>query len=139
MAAAHWDQIQAELGVDVERDALAHLGQYIVAHNYPQHPLHLPLAFTSLIEIRDEPAKVRQTLETLLGAWQGAIERMADETGKPSPLNIRRDEDGIWYVELPFFNGVAWTFTDRFIITSWSPLALREYLGKIGDSIGRRE
>lgn len=138
-AAKLWAKIQADLGIDVERDALAHLGEYIVVHNYPRHPLHLPLAFTSLIEIRDEPAKVRQTLERLLGAWQQAVEKADDETGNPSPLQIRHDDDGVWYLEFPLFKGVAWTFTDRFIVTSWSPIALREYLDKIGDKIGQRQ
>ena len=138
-AAEIWAQIQAKLKIDAQRDALDHLGEHIVAHNYPQNPWHLPLAFTSLIEIRDEPAKVRRTLETLLGAWQAAIDKAVDERGTPSPLNIRRDDDGIWYVEFWIFKTVAWTFTDHFIVTSWSPAALREYLDKIGDKIGQRE
>ena len=34
--------------------------------------------------------------------------------------------------------GPAWTVTDRFIILSWSPLALREYLAKVPDEVKRR-
>ena len=138
LAAKTWAEIQANLGIDAQRDALDHLGEHIVAHNYPPHPFHLPLAFTSLIEIRDEPRMVRQTLEKLLSAWQEAIEKASDETGKPCPIEIRHDDDGVWYIEFPFFNGVAWTFTDRFIVTSWSPIALRDYLDKMGDKIGTR-
>jgi hypothetical protein len=33
--------------------------------------------------------------------------------------------------------GRAWTVTDRFIITSWSPAALRSYLEQIGDRVGK--
>ncbi len=33
--------------------------------------------------------------------------------------------------------GPAWTVTDRFIITSWSPTALRSYLAKAGDKVGQ--
>ncbi len=138
LAVEIWAKIQADLGIDAQRDALDHLGEHIVAHNYPPHPFHLPLAFTSLIEIREKPQKVRQTLEKLLAAWQEAIDNAADETGKPCPVEIRHDADGVWYIEFPFFNGVAWAFTDRFIVTSWSPIALRDYLDKIGDKIGTR-
>jgi hypothetical protein len=138
MAAAAWAKIQADLGIDAERDALDHLGNTIVAHNYPPHPFNLPLAFTSLIEIREEPAKVKQTLEKMLEAWQAALDRHAEETCKELPLRLIRDDDGVWHVEFMFVHGVAWTFTDRFIVTSWSPIALREYLAKIGDKIGKR-
>jgi hypothetical protein len=138
-AADVWAKIQAELKVDAQRDALDHLGEYIVAHNYPPHPFHLPLAFTSLIEIREEPQKVRETLEKLLGAWQEAIDEASAERGTTSPIQICHDEDGIWHVQFLFIHGVAWTFTDRFIVTSWSPIKLREYLELIGDKIGKRE
>jgi hypothetical protein len=32
--------------------------------------------------------------------------------------------------------GVAWTVTDRYIVTSWSPRALREYLEIAGEAAG---
>lgn len=138
-AATVWRKIQDDLGIDVERDALNRLGRTIVAHNYPTHPFNLPLAFTSLIEIGSEPAKVRQTLERMLEAWQAALDRHADETGRELPLRLIRDKDGVWHVEFMYVHGVAWTFTDQFIVTSWSPIALRDYLTKVGDRIGKRE
>ena len=138
-AAELWAQIQARLGINAERDALAHLGDHIVLHNYPPHPLRLPLAFTSLIEIRDEPAQVRGTLEALCKAWQEGLEKAAEQTGSPNPTQLQRDRDGIWYIQFGPVASLAWTFTDRFIVTSWSPAALREYLDKAGPRIGRRD
>ena len=138
-ASEAWQKIQNELGVDVDRDALSLLGRTIVAHNYPPHPFNLPLAFTSLIEIQREPAKVRQTLEKMLEAWQAALDRHADETGRELPSRLIRDPDGVWHIEFMYVHGVAWTFTDRFIVTSWSPIALRDYLAKMGDKLGKRE
>jgi hypothetical protein len=35
--------------------------------------------------------------------------------------------------------GPAWITTDRFVIVSWSPLALREYLADAGAAVGRVE
>jgi hypothetical protein len=137
-AARLWKQIQADLGVDAQRDALDHLGNTVVLHNYPPHPLHLPLAFTSLIEIRSEPRKVRATLNKLCTAWQAAIEAAAEQTGVASPVQLDHDDDGIWHLQLGPLAGLAWTFTDRFIVTSYSPKALRQYLDKIGGRIGQR-
>lgn len=133
-----WTRLQRRLGIDAERDGLAHLGNTIVMHNCPAHPLHLPLAFTSLIEIRREPEKVRHTLETLCAAWQRAMEEAADQSGVYNPARLERDDDGIWYLQIGPVASLAWTFTDRFIVTSWSPWALRQYLDTIGDKAGRR-
>jgi len=138
-AAQLWARIQADLGIDAERDALAHLGRNIVLHNYPQHPLHLPLASTALIEIRSEPKKLRDALEKLCQAWQEGLEKLADETGVPNPAQLHRDDDGVWFIQFGPVAGLAWTFTDKFIVTSWSPMALREYLDKAGERAGKRE
>ncbi len=140
-AIALWEKIQSEKGFNADRDLLAHLGNTIVFHNHPPHPAKLPIMFTSLIEIRDEPAVVERTLETLCQAWKQGIEDAADETGERSPTTLERDPDGIWYLQFGFgfIKGMAWTCTDRFIVTSWSPDALREYLRYAGDRVGKRQ
>lgn len=132
-----WAKIQAELGIDAKRDALDNLGNHIVLHNYPQHPLHLPLAFTTLIEIRQEPEKVRKTLDTLCEAWRDGLDKAATESGKVHAMQIHRDND-IWFIQFGPVAGLAWTFTDNFIVTSWSPKALRDYIETYGDRIGER-
>jgi hypothetical protein len=138
-AGAAWKKIQDDLNIDAERDALNHLGDTMIAHNYPPNPFNLPLEFTALIEIKEEPARVRATLEKLLEAWRAALETHADETGRQPLLRLYRDDDGIWHGSLCVIHGVAWTFTDRYIVTSWSPNALREYMDKMGDKLGKRE
>ncbi len=139
-AVALWEKIQAEKGFNADRDVLAHLGQTIVIHNHPPHPAKLPIMFTSLIEIRDEPAVVARTLETMCAAWKQGIEDAADELGQRPPTTLERDPDGIWYLQFGFgfIKGMAWTCTDRFIVTSWSPDALRQYLRYAGERVGRR-
>lgn len=130
-----WDRIQRDHKFDAQKDILDHLGGAIVMHSYPLHPMRLPLAFTALIEIRDEPGHVRKTLETLCHAWKKGIEDHAEQAGEPPAGGLFRDDDGIWYLQIGPIQAVAWTFTDRFIITSWSPAALRDYLAHIGGAV----
>ena len=130
-----WARIQAEHGFNAERDILAHLGRHMVMHNYPPHPLHFPLAMTTLTEIQDEPAKVRQTIDTMCQAWQDDQIRRAEEGHPPDLMTIGQDADGIWSLRYGLA-GPAWIVTDRFIITSWSPTALRAYLEKAGEHVG---
>jgi hypothetical protein len=135
-----WRQIQEERGFDADRDILAHLGEYIVMHNDPPHPLHIPLAMTTLTEIRDEPAQVSRAIDALSEAWRDAQHKFQESNGEgPNNMLIDRDNDGIWYVKFgPGLAGPAWLVTDRFLITSWSPAALRAYLEKVGDVAGQR-
>ncbi len=134
-----WERIQAENAFDAQRDILSHLGDHIVMHNDPPHPLHLPLAMTTLTEIREQPQQVRDALDRLCEAWRAAQLKHQEETGGPVNAIVNRDNDGIWFLEFaPMVAGPAWTVTDRFLITSWSPAALRSYLEKVGEKAGRR-
>lgn len=135
---ALWERIQREVGVDVRRDLLANLGEYWVMHNYPPHPLHIPMAMTTMVEIRSNPTEVATFVERVCTAWKAAETRYYEETGELLPVLINRDGDGIWYVQLGLIAGPAWTVTDRFILTSWSPMALRTYLQTAGDAAGKR-
>jgi hypothetical protein len=135
-----WNEMQAEYGFDAQRDILAHLTGRIVMHNDPPHPLHVPLAITTLSEIRDEPQRVRQAMEEMCVAWQAKWKQLAERSGQPAIWSVERDPDGVWYLQYGgVVDGPAWTVTDRFIITSWSPAALRSYLEKVSDRAGRRE
>lgn len=136
-AVALWNRIQERLGVDAEKDALNHLGGRVVLLNDPPHPLRLPLAFTSLIPIRSEPQKVRQTLSTLCEAWQNALEEAADAAGEPQFARLYHDPDGIWSFQIGVISTLSWKITDKYIITCWSPDALREYLRHAGDVVGK--
>jgi hypothetical protein len=133
-----WEQAQAEYGFNAERDVLPHLGRHVVMHNDPPHPLRLPLAMTMLIEIRSEPETVRESLETMCRAWQTGLDRAAEQNPDPNLARLHHADDGVWYLQFGWFAGPAWTITDQFIITSWSPTALRSYLDKIGDRVGTR-
>ncbi len=138
LAIRQWERLQAERGLNADEDVLAHLGPHVVMHNVPQHPLRLPLAFTMLVEIRDEPARTRAGLEKVFEIWQQVLTEAAERSGKPSAVRLERDPEGVWSLQFGMIGGPAWVVTDRFIVSSWSPLALREYLSIAGDKVGRR-
>ncbi|MEW6198868.1 MAG: hypothetical protein AB1601_09420 [Planctomycetota bacterium] len=137
-----WAEIQAQHGFDVDRDFLPHLGRRVILHNDPPHPLRLPLAVTTLIEIRQEPQAVRKTVDAFCQAWKDALDATAARSGHPPPLRLERDADGVWYVRFALpgpgwlgLAGPAWTVTPRYLVMSWSPMALREYLDNVGDGV----
>jgi hypothetical protein len=128
-----WNEIAAARGLDVDTDLLAHLGPHVVVHNHPPHPLRLPIAVTAVIEIRSDPAAVRATVDGLSAGWQARLAQVVADGGRP-PCTIGR-EDGVWFVRFgvggPSWLGLAgpaWTCTDRYLILSWSPWALQQYL-----------
>lgn len=140
-----WAEIQQQHEFNLERDLLPHLGDRIVLHNSPPHPLRFPLATTILIQIRSEPATVQRAVERFCRAWQATIIAATQQSGVRPPLVLQRDTDGVWFVRFQtggadWFGlaGPAWTVTDRYIVASWSPLALRQYLGGIGAAAGQR-
>jgi len=126
-----WANVQRQHDFNVDRGLLRHLGDYVVVHNSPPHPLRIPVALTTLIEIRDEPEEVRRTIDTMCTVFREALEAPVSEGKAPLPWGLQRDNDGLWYLQLGPMAGPAWTVTDQFIVTSWSPVALREYLSRL--------
>jgi hypothetical protein len=135
-AARRWTQVQLESGFDGQRDLLDHLGPHMILHNDPPHPLHLPLMFTSLVEIQSQPEAVRRSIDLMSRAWQGIIAQSEQKRGQASVVQVRLDGDGVWSVQWGPVPGPAWTVTDRFVVLSWSPAALRAYLSRAAASVG---
>ena len=133
-----WQKVLAQTKVDPQRDILSQLGERLVLHNSPPHPLRLPMAFTTLIEIRGDNKKLRSAMDALLTAWETETESDASESGSFDLFHLRHDGDGVWYIELGPVAGVAWTTTERYLVASWSPQALRAYLSEMGARLGKR-
>lgn len=131
-----WKNIQTRLEIDAQTDVLDNLGDTIVLHNYPTHPLKLPLFFTTVIEIEREHAKVRETINKMCAAWQEALIRNEEEQPFENPAKLRRDGD-VWHVEIgpSVVSPLAWTVTDRYIVISWSYTALTDYLAEMDDQL----
>ncbi|MGB9625976.1 MAG: hypothetical protein ACPMAQ_14070, partial [Phycisphaerae bacterium] len=123
-----WGRIESEYGFHAERDLLAHLGSRLIIHDYPPHPLHIPLLWTFLIETDDAEADIRRAIDGMMTAAQAALEaKAARESGTGLAPQLRRTADGIWYVQLGLA-GPALAVTRGWIVVSFSPEAVRENL-----------
>lgn len=124
---AAWERLEQETGIDIGKNLLEHLGQNVVIFDYPAHPLRIPVALTVAIEITDRKA-VETATDALLGAWSRYLDERARR--KETPLvriRVRRADDGVWYIQAGIL-GPALKVTDRFLVISWSPNALRDAL-----------
>ena len=113
-----WRSLQERAGVSIERDIVSHLGRYVVIHNHPPHALRLPLMWTILIRIDGSPDALRMQIDRLL-------EYVRQELVRAGSVQLRRDSDGLWYLQLGI-NGPALAVTDQWLIISFSPQAVRQ-------------
>lgn len=133
-ARRRWHTIQREYGFDVQKEVLDNLGDTVILHNAPRHPLRLPIFFTTIVEIERNHAQVQATLNKMCRRWQEAVAKAMEEDGVSDPAVIH-ENNGIWSIQVGPFDVVAWTVTDRYLVISWSPVALRQYLTMVGDAL----
>ncbi len=120
-----WGALESELGISAETDILAQLGPHVVIHDFPRHPLRLPLFQTLLIQIDGSADSVRRALDGLLARAQEWLDARADFVG------LEQAEDGVWFVRLGLY-GPALAVTERWVILSYSPQAVRENVRYLG-------
>jgi hypothetical protein len=122
-----WSRLEEETGIDIRSGLIDHLGENVVIFDYPPHPLKVPFAMTVAIEIDNRKA-VQMATDTLLGAWRRYLDEQAGK--KLLRVKVRHDADGVWYLQAGIL-GPAMKVTDRYIVISWSPQALRDALTTI--------
>jgi hypothetical protein len=122
--------------LDLDKTFYPELGNRILLVNDPPHPLRIPIAVTSLLEIRGDAEPVRRTIDAACTAYRDALDAALPETRPAFHWLLRRDDDGVWSVQYGPIAGPAWTVTPRFIVTSWSPQALRQYLDRMAPALG---
>jgi len=121
-----WAATESDSGVDIDSEILPRLGDELILFDYPPHPLRVPFALTVAVSIR-ESERVRSAVDAACAAWSRHL-----QSKKSSPLlamSINRADDGLWYLQAGIV-GPALKVTDRFIVLSWSPQALREALAR---------
>ncbi len=117
----YWHDIETRGDFRFSTDFFDLLGGPIVIHDFPRHPLRLPPAWTIVAPIRGDADRVRKSLDGLMNAWKQDLE------SSESRLLLRRDDDGVWCLVIGI-DGPAVTVSDRFVLISFSPLAVRENL-----------
>lgn len=122
--------------LDLDKTLYPELGSRIVLVNDPPHPLRIPVAVTTLLEIRGDAEPVRRSIDAICTAYRDALDAALPETRPTFYWSLRRDDDGVWSVQYGPIAGPAWTVTPRFIVTSWSPQALRQYLDRMAPALG---
>ena len=140
-------KLERRTGLHVRSQLLDRLGDHLIIHTWPAHPLNLPLTFTLMLEI-DHPGAVRDAIDTLMGAWQerqqaattrrAAKAQAAEARGEPTTRRTRdrfkprvgREPDGTWYLQAGVVRP-AIGVSDRYIVISWSPQAVRANLRRL--------
>ena len=125
-----WRSLEHKIGIDLSGNLINHLGNNIVIFDYPPHPLEIPFALTVAIEINDKKA-VKMATDALLTTWGQYLDERAERKGTTLVrVKVKKSEDDIWYLQAGIL-GPALKVTDRYVVISWSPQALREALKSI--------
>jgi len=120
-----WEEFQKDLNFSIKSDLLEQLGDRIIVHTWPPHPLGFEALCTFQIEITGSWQRVRSTIDTLMGYWQRRMDAGASADGgsliRPS---LHHDDDGLWYWQFGLF-GPAVSVQEGWIMVSYSPHAVR--------------
>ncbi|MBE7507731.1 MAG: hypothetical protein HS101_15810 [Planctomycetia bacterium] len=122
-----WQRLEQERGLDIGGNLIEHIGETVILFDYPEHPLRIPFALTIAIEI-DNGRAVSAAINSLLEAWSRYLDERAERNKTVlARVSVKRDDEGIWYLQAAI-PGPALKVTDRYMVISWSPQALRDAL-----------
>jgi len=114
---AYWRALQEKSGVSIEHNILAYLDDDIVWHDFPPAVIDSALTRTMMISIKKGATTLRANVDKLLTY-------VRDVLLPPGLLQIRHDEDGVWYVTYGL-QGPALTVLDDWVVYGFSPAAVR--------------
>jgi len=124
---SHWATFELEADISIKQELFDQLGDVILIHDDPPHPLSLPLLSTVVIPIAGDPATVGRSLNAILEQSNRWFRNANANPGDHAPAfapQFTQADDHVWYLSFGFA-GPAITVADRFIIISHSPLACR--------------
>jgi len=119
-----WRAWEHDKAIDIDGALLANIEDELLVMDFPPHPLGVPLALTVAAPIRHS-SDVRAAVAAALEAWEQRLAR--DDRSPLLRMSIQRTSDDIWFLRAGIA-GPAMKVSDRFIVMSWSPQALREVL-----------
>lgn len=133
-----WASLEEQYGFDVETGLLDRLGDHLIFHTFPPHPLKIPLLGTIWIQAHGDRAAITQTVDAMMRAWQTYANAPSTQPARfRLTPQIRHDPDGIWYLQLGLL-GPAMAVTDGWIVISFSPEAVRDNLAQLGGNAATR-
>lgn len=120
----YWAAIEDQCGVSFRKDVFAALGKPFVIHDYPRHPLQLPLMRTVVVKLAGDAAKLRLSIDRLLTTIDEAY--LKDQW-----YRLHRSDDGTWSLNLGLISP-ALKVTDDWLVFSYSPAAVQMNLESLG-------
>jgi hypothetical protein len=130
----NYKRLAAEAGNDdVMNTVFAHMGPMVIIHDWPKHPLGVPIAKTMLIE-HDRDPNLKANWQKTMTTWQAMLKQLNDpgEKGKFSSafeslfnVQLDRTESGIWFVHLGPLVLVAAGLDDNFLVLSYAVPAVQ--------------
>ena len=118
-ARQYWMGMEERTGVKIDNDIISRLGRRWIIHDHPPNVLGLPLIWTFLFQIDGDPEPIRNSVDRLFTGWQAQLVEVESTT------RLNRDPDGLWYLSFGV-NGPGLLVTDRWVVVSFSPEAVRE-------------
>ena len=126
-----WAKLQETFAFDVDMGLINRLGDHLVIHTYPLHPLGVSGLFTIWIQHEGDRASTARTVDAMMRAWQATLNAPTDtQPAVGLRPQVRRADDGIWYLQLGLV-GPAVGVTDGWVIISFSPQAVRDNLAHL--------
>jgi hypothetical protein len=117
---AYWGEVERSAGLHFAV-FFSRLGGPILIHDFPEHALRMPPAWTLVVPVADSQL-VRRDVDAILSFWQKELEGQA--------CGLVHTTDGIWFLKVGL-EGPALTVTDRHLLISFSPYAVRQNLEEL--------
>ncbi|MEP0844568.1 MAG: hypothetical protein HRF43_17860 [Phycisphaerae bacterium] len=131
-----WALVEEEFQFDVDAGLIDQLGDHLIVHSFPPHPLGIPVPGTIWIQIKGDRARVGKTVDAMMAAWRHYVDEPPEKLQDYLRLSprVRQDADGLWYLQLGLL-GPALAVTDGWIVISYSPEAVRQNLAHLKDRV----
>ncbi|HVS70454.1 MAG TPA: hypothetical protein VHQ47_04280 [Phycisphaerae bacterium] len=108
--------------VDLQKDVLTKASPLILVHDWPQHPLGIPLMVTAIASAGTNGPVIKADLDRMLKDAQQSLDK------RPKGIfKLRTDSDGVMYMQFGLV-GPAWGWAGNRLVWSWSPAAVHDNL-----------
>ncbi len=134
-----WQAFETDAGISIREDLLGQLGDRWVLHGFPPHPSGMPFLCTIAVKMEGDAGKVRAAMDALMTQcrrWLRPERRTTEAENSSRSLGdvlattLERAPDGVWGLRMGI-HGPALAVTDKWIIVSFAPRAVRQNLARL--------